>query len=124
MSSELTTLNSQISNPAAYPECDQFKDHRRAICRGDRPDVPIDGKNSVNAYRKLWGLHPLGQQPWDVTQPCRGLGDVVAKITHWTGLDKVANYLFPVTTANPQGCGCGKRQEDWNQAVPFQNKGL
>lgn len=39
-----------------FPECDQFTDHRRAICRGERPDLNCD---VVNQYRQRWGLDPL-----------------------------------------------------------------
>ena len=39
-----------------FLECDQFQDHRRAICRGERIDLPLD---TVNKYRVLWGLEPL-----------------------------------------------------------------
>lgn len=43
-------------------ECDQFNDHRRAICRGERPDMPLDGKNGINAYRAMWGLSALTER--------------------------------------------------------------
>ena len=104
-----------------FPECDKFTDHRRTICRGERQNMPVDGKNSVNAYRRLWGLPPLGvtQEEWDVSKPSRGLGDVVAKITHATGIAQAAEYLFPTTTASPDGCGCKKRQQKLNEALPF-----
>lgn len=46
------------------PECDQFTDHRRAICRGERQDMPLHGPNGINAYRTiLWGFHPLETKP-------------------------------------------------------------
>ncbi len=53
-------------------ECDQFTDHRRAICRGERPDLPLDGYNSINSYRQHWGLPRLGghcQEPPEPPQP-------------------------------------------------------
>ena len=80
--------------------------------------MAIDGKNSVNAYRRLWGLPPLGvtQEEWDVSKPSRGLGDVVAKVTHWTGIDKAVKA---VATATGTDCGCGKRQQKLNEAMPF-----
>ena len=37
-------------------ECEQFHDHRRAICRGERPDLSPE---TINKYRALWGLAPL-----------------------------------------------------------------
>lgn len=43
-------------------ECDQFTDHRRLICRGERPDLPLDGPQSINAYRVKWGLLPLRER--------------------------------------------------------------
>jgi len=44
-----------------FPECDRFTDHRRAICRGDRVDLAIEGPRGVNSYRRYWGLPPLGE---------------------------------------------------------------
>lgn len=101
-----------------FPECDQFTDHRRAICRGERPDLPVDGRNSINGYRRLWGLPPLGTTPdeWNVSMPSRGIGDLVAKFTHATGIDKAVKAVF---AAAGTPCGCKKRQEAWNEAVPF-----
>jgi hypothetical protein len=45
----------------SFPECDQFQDHRRAICRGERPDLSCE---IINQYRTIWGMGPL---PTDVT---------------------------------------------------------
>ena len=59
------------------------------------------------------------REEWDVSKPSRGLGDVVAKITHATGIAQAAEYLFPTTTASPDGCGCKKRQQKLNEALPF-----
>lgn len=54
---------------------------------------------------------------WDVSQPSRGLGDTVAKITHATG---IAAGVKAVTTAMGIDCGCGKRQDTLNKLIPFQ----
>ena len=49
-------------------------------------------------------------------QPSRGLGDTVAKITHATGLDKLAD-IYTGLTGKP--CGCASRQEALNKLVPY-----
>ena len=41
-----------------FPECEKFLDHRKKICRGERPDVTLSG---VNQYRSHWGMPPLEQ---------------------------------------------------------------
>jgi hypothetical protein len=46
----------------------------------------------------------------------RGLGDTVAKITHATGLDKLAT-LYTQVTGKP--CGCASRQEALNKLGPY-----
>lgn len=46
----------------------------------------------------------------------RGLGDTVAKITHATGLDKLAE-LYTELTGKP--CGCSQRQEALNKLFPY-----
>ena len=104
-----------------HPECNRFDDHRRAICRGERTDMAIDGPRGVNAYRNHWGLPPIGTavDEWNVSMSSRGLGDVVAKFTHYTGLDKVADVVS-TTTGKP--CGCKDRQARWNAAVPFNTE--
>ncbi len=46
----------------------------------------------------------------------KGLGDVIADITHKTGLDKVAELYTQVTG---QDCGCKQRQEMLNNLFPL-----
>lgn len=46
----------------------------------------------------------------------RGLGDTIAKVTHATGLDKLAE-LYTQVTGKP--CGCASRQEALNKLVPY-----
>ena len=48
-----------------------------------------------------------------------GLGDVVADVTHLTGLDKLAHLYEQVTGNN---CGCQERQEKLNQMFPLSIK--
>ena len=49
-----------------------------------------------------------------------GLGDVIAKITHFLYLDKLAEkvaHLF-----GKEDCGCTRRKNKLNKLVPFKNK--
>lgn len=48
-------------------------------------------------------------------QPCRGLGDVVARVTRATGIDKLVKRV-----TGGKDCGCKKRREKLNRAVPFK----
>lgn len=55
---------------------------------------------------------PLGKGEFDV--PSRGLGDTVKKILHKTGVAKIVKKL------NKKQCGCDKRQDKLNAAVPYK----
>jgi hypothetical protein len=48
--------------------------------------------------------------------PSKGLGDTVAKITHATGLDKLAEVYTRITGKD---CGCKGRQEFLNKLIPY-----
>jgi hypothetical protein len=61
------------------------------------------------------------KKSWDVSQPSRGLGDVVKKITHATGIDKAVDFVAEKVTGKKGGCGCAKRQAALNQMVPFKD---
>lgn len=50
----------------------------------------------------------------------RGLGDVVAKVTHATG---IAQTVEAITEAVGVPCGCKERQERWNKAMPIHAAG-
>lgn len=50
---------------------------------------------------------PSQQGEWTPDQPARGLGDVIAKVTHAVGIKTCG--------------GCKKRQEALNAAVPFKS---
>jgi hypothetical protein len=99
------------------PECDCFLGRLNEICNGT-----ADGLAAAPEYVTWWrgqnGLPPLGitKAEWNVTQRSRGLGDVIAKVTHYTGIAAVANA---VSTVTGQPCGCGQRQEAMNNAMPF-----
>lgn len=114
--------------------CEQFRvsdssDPGRAyeLCTGEfvngREPPPL---RAWNAWRAERGLEPkdglpavVGRatqpaKPWDVSQPSRGLGDVVAKITHATGIDRAVKAV-----TGSKGCNCKKRQERLNSIAPF-----
>ncbi len=77
-----------------FPECEQFTDHRRSICRGERPDLPLDGPHGINAYRNAWGLsrltsrqepQPLPPAPAEVPPSLLIRGwNFTAAMTRWT----------------------------------------
>lgn len=46
----------------------------------------------------------------------QGFGDTIAKITHATGLDKLAD-IYTNITGKP--CGCQSRQEALNKLFPY-----
>jgi hypothetical protein len=54
----------------------------------------------------------------EIPEESRGLGDTIAKITHATGLDKVAEKIAEVVGA--EDCGCVKRQETLNEMFPYK----
>lgn len=49
----------------------------------------------------------------------QGLGDVIADITHLTGLDKLASFYEQITG---KSCGCDDRQETLNLLLPLPSK--
>jgi hypothetical protein len=51
-----------------------------------------------------------------VPDQSRGVGDTIYKITHATGLDKLAE-LYTKITGKP--CGCAERQEALNKLLPY-----
>lgn len=54
--------------------------------------------------------------PCDDCGKSRGLGDTIYKITHATGLDKLAEIYTKITGKD---CGCSHRQEVLNKLVPY-----
>ena len=57
---------------------------------------------------------------FDPKQQSQGLGDTIAKFTHATGLDVVADKVAKALGA--EDCGCNKRREKLNELVPFAKK--
>lgn len=50
----------------------------------------------------------------------KGLGDTIAKITHATGLDIVAEKV--AKALGKEDCGCSRRQEVLNELIPYKKK--
>ena len=48
----------------------------------------------------------------------KGLGDTIARVTHATGLDKLAEKI--AKARGKEDCGCKKRQERFNQLFPYK----
>ncbi len=108
-------------------DCDEWIGHLGAICRGEHPGMSLEHCNHhrvtgmggmfkpLGPLSELSRTEPPGAQ-WDVTMPSRGLGDVVAKVTHYTGIKRVVDA---VSTAIGVPCRCGQNQTALNQAVPF-----
>ena len=56
---------------------------------------------------------------FDPKAPSQGLGDMIAKITHATGLDIVADKV--AKALGEEDCGCNRRREKLNELIPFIN---
>jgi hypothetical protein len=56
----------------------------------------------------------------DVKQESKGLGDTVAKITNFFGIDKVADAVAKM--AGAPGCGCNERRQLLNDLFPYDGK--
>lgn len=69
----------------------------------------------AEGYAKLM-RDEINDTPRHVAEQSRGLGDTVAKVTHATGLDKLA-ALYTEITGKP--CGCHERQEALNKLLPY-----
>jgi hypothetical protein len=50
----------------------------------------------------------------------RGLGDTVARITHFLGLDRFASW-FAKKVLGLEDCGCERRQSKLNRLFPYKN---
>jgi hypothetical protein len=50
----------------------------------------------------------------------KGLGDTIAKLTHFTGIDKIAETVAKV--AGQDDCGCDRRREKLNDLFPYKTK--
>lgn len=50
----------------------------------------------------------------------KGLGDTIAKITHATGLDVVAESV--AKALGKEDCGCKRRREKLNELFPYKQQ--
>ena len=50
----------------------------------------------------------------------KGLGDTIAKITHATGLDVLADRIAKLF--GKEDCGCDRRRKKLNKLVPYNKK--
>ena len=50
----------------------------------------------------------------------KGLGDSIEKFTKTTGIKSLTNFLH--SNGLIKDCGCNKRKEVLNKAVPYKNK--
>lgn len=50
----------------------------------------------------------------------KGLGDTIAKITHATGLDVVAESV--AKALGKEDCGCNRRREKLNELFPYKQQ--
>ena len=49
----------------------------------------------------------------------RGLGDVIARIARFLGLDRIAKKV--ASLFGNEDCGCERRQLKLNKLIPFKN---
>ncbi len=54
---------------------------------------------------------------FDPTQPSQGLGDTIAKITHYTGISKLTEVI--TEALGIEDCGCNSRHEWANNFLPY-----
>jgi hypothetical protein len=50
----------------------------------------------------------------------QGLGDIIAVITHFFFIDKLAKKI--ANLFGEEDCGCDRRRDKLNKAVPFSKK--
>lgn len=49
-----------------------------------------------------------------------GLGDTIAKITHFFGIDILAEKIAKLF--GKEDCGCTRRRDKLNKIIPYKNK--
>jgi hypothetical protein len=59
------------------------------------------------------------EEEWDTKKKSRGLGDTIAKFTHATGIDVIADKIAQV---RGKPCGCRKRQEVLNKFLAYKGE--
>ena len=75
--------------------------------------MKLQGKEIIlivnNKNKKMKGFDPK--------QKSKGVGDTIAKITHATGLDKIADKVAKI--AGKEDCGCNTRRRKYNELFPY-----
>lgn len=56
---------------------------------------------------------------FDPTQPSKGLGDTIAKITHHTGISKLTEVI--TEALGIEDCGCNRRRENLNNKYSYSS---
>jgi len=72
-----------------------------------------------SSINKETHIRNASQREWTYSSKSRGLGDTIAKIAHAIGADKVASAYEKATGKQ---CGCKKRQDRMNNAIPYKRK--
>lgn len=93
-----------------FQECAHLRGRKLQICRGEA-NLPLEGPNSINAYRRSWGMDPLTQAgtATEQKQPppllIRGWNFAVA-MTRWTlaGMPRRSQDEIEERLAICQGC--------------------
>jgi hypothetical protein len=57
---------------------------------------------------------------FDPKQQSQGLGDTVAKVTNFFGIDKVVDAVTKI--AGMEECGCNERRQILNELFPYDEK--
>ena len=57
---------------------------------------------------------------FDPKQKSQGIGDTIAKVTTFFGIDKVAEAVAKL--AGAEGCGCDERRQMLNELFPYDSK--
>jgi len=57
---------------------------------------------------------------FDPKQESKGVGDTIAKVTNFFGIDKLADVVAKL--AGAEGCGCNERRQILNELFPYDNK--
>lgn len=57
---------------------------------------------------------------FDPKQESSGVGDTIAKVTNFFGIDKLADAVAKL--AGAEGCGCNERRQMLNELFPYTEK--
>ena len=57
---------------------------------------------------------------FDPKQESAGVGDTIAKVTNFFGIDKLADAVAKL--AGAEGCGCNERRQMLNELFPYEGK--